>query len=197
MRKATRDPIRVHTAVKQTQIFDENVIPPSKANPARKVNAPTRTALGELTNTLVERIPKKETSHLPSVLQAQKVPLARKNETRPKVSYSKVTSKPIVAKVPANHTSNASVKVTSKTPYLMEEEIDDTLTVSFDKHMDLMELDKSFDSEEEIVDENETEDPIADIDAGDEDDPQFCSEYVQQIMNYCKIKEVFILILGD
>ena len=68
--------------------------------------------------------------------------------------------------------------------------ISDDEEVAVDKALDLMDLDDKTDGKESFPTDWNDEDSIEDIDWGDEDDPQFCTEYVGMIIEYCREKEV-------
>lgn len=195
MQKAQRVPIKTTTSSKPLQVFDENVIPGAKPLNTRKVATTVRTTLGELTNITLNR--KVEKKPEVNTVISQRIPLVRKTSTtattRPKVVPTKPSN--FNEKALGNYTSNIQLQITAipneslQDPFAFMEEDPKPTTMPVEKNEDMMDLEQEMEED----DENEISlksDCIEDIDAGDEEDPQFCSEYVTQIFNYCREKEV-------
>ena len=152
----------------EMKIFNENLTISSKSNIVTR-GASKRTALGEITN--VNDISKLKIQKKTNISISNKNVL---NENR---------------RIPIQKKNNNSKKLKNSTnieDILIEEEnkenVENVESMDIEAHLEKIELS-----------DDEMNDPIEDIDQYDHDDPQFCTEYVNEIFKYFKKKEVIFL----
>eukprot|EP01114_Cavostelium_apophysatum_P023216 TRINITY_DN8681_c0_g1_i1.p1 TRINITY_DN8681_c0_g1~~TRINITY_DN8681_c0_g1_i1.p1 ORF type:complete len:455 (+),score=90.38 TRINITY_DN8681_c0_g1_i1:36-1367(+) len=194
--------VPVDTAASSFKIYDENA--GSKA--AKKSTTQSRPALKELGNFVsssslaakakgLGQVLTKKTEAVPAKSTATSSHPSLKTTTSfvlggPAVKKTLIQTKPAL-KEAVKPTHVGLLQKNSRTKSL-----DDEISISLNTVNEPMELDVQDllmdDLEEASVDVSEInlDDSIADIDASDHDDPQFCTEYVPYIFAYLREKEI-------